>query len=137
MITNFSSIRSVPRRTALIALTCSLVLVSLPALQAAEAAMMTPPAPKAPSLPVTASFAKGTARDKGPYVLTLTNTSNDALKVTTTVLLSVAYHGSNKHWDLPEHLIAPGESWAIPDLTAGDKLTITAPGFAPLELTVP
>jgi hypothetical protein len=139
MITsNISSTRPAACRNALIALGCafSLALVSMPALKAADAAAVPPPAVKAPSLPLTSTFEKGTAAERGPYVLKLTNTSKDALKVNAKILLSVAFHMGSKNWDLPEHVIGPGQVWTIPDLTAGDKVTITAPGFAPLELTV-
>lgn len=109
----------------------------MPALKAADAAATPPPADKAPSLPLTATFEKGTAHEMGPYVLKLKNDSKDAIKVNVKILLSVAFHMGSKHWDLPEHVIDPGQVWTIPDLSAGDKLTITAQGFAPLELTVP
>ena len=33
--------------------------------------------------------------------------------------------------------IGPGQVWTINDLAAADTLTVTADGFAPLELTVP
>ena len=109
----------------------------MPALKAADAAAVPPPADKAPSLPLTATFEKGTATDKGPYVLKLTNTSKDTVKVNAKILLSVAFHMGSKNWDLPEHAIEAGQVWTIPDLSAGDKITVTAPGFAPLELVVP
>lgn len=140
MITsNTSSTRSAACRTALIALgwACSLAIVQLPVLKAADAAASPPPADKAPSLPLTATFEKGTAHEMGPYVLKLKNTSKDALKVSAKILLSVAFHMGSKHWDLPEHVIDPGQVWSIPDLSAGDKVTLTAQGFAPLELVVP
>ena len=109
----------------------------MPALKAADAAAMPPMAGKAPSLPLTATFEKGTAREMGPYVLKFKNDSKDALKVSAKILLSVAFHMGSKNWDLPEHVIDPGQVWAIPDLSAGDKISITAQGFAPLELVVP
>lgn len=139
MITNTSSPRSAACRTALIALGCafSLVLVSMPALKAADTAAVPPMAGKAPSLPLTTTFEKGTAREMGPYVLKLKNDSKDALKVNVKILLSVAFHMGSKHWDLPEHVIDPGQVWTVPDLSAGDKISITAQGFAPLELVVP
>jgi hypothetical protein len=140
MITsNTSSTRSAACRTALIALgfACSFAIVLLPALRAADSAAV-PQADKAPTLPLTSTFEKGTAGEKGgPYVLKLTNTSKDSLKVTAKILLSVAFHMGSKHWDLPEHAIDPGQGWSISDLSAGDKITLTAKGFAPLELVVP
>jgi hypothetical protein len=140
MITsNTSSIRSVLCRTALIALGCafSLALVQIPALKAADAAAAQPPACKAPCLPLTATYEKVTGGEMGPYVLNLKNDSKDTLKVSAKILLSVAFHMGSKHWDLPEHVIEAGQVWRIPDLSAGDKVTLTAQGFAPLDLTVP
>ena len=138
IIPNTSSTRSAACRTALIALGCAftLALVSMPALKAADAAAVPPPADKAPSLPLTATFEKGTGAERGPYVLKLTNASKDALKVNAKILLSVAFHGDSKARNLPEHVIDPGQTWIIPDLAAADKVIITAQGFAPLELTV-
>jgi hypothetical protein len=142
MITsNTSSARSTMGRIALLALGCAfainLAVVQVPAVKAAETAALQPAADKAPALPLTATFEKGTAADKGPYVLKLTNTSKDTVKVSAKILLSVAFHMGSKNWDLPEHAIEAGQVWTIPDLSAGDKITVTAPGFAPLELVVP
>jgi hypothetical protein len=138
-ISNTSSTRSAACRTALIALgcACSLAIVQMPALKAADPAAWQPLADKAPSLPLTATFEKVTGAERGPYVLKLKNVSQDTLKVTAKILLSVAFHMGSKHWDLPEHAIDPGQVWSIPDLSAGDKVTLTAQGFAPLELVVP
>jgi hypothetical protein len=138
MITNTSSPRSAACRIALIALGCAcLAIVQMPALKAADAAATTPMAIKAPSLPLTATFDKVVGAEKGPYVLKLKNDSKAELKVTAKILLSVAFHMGSKHWDLPEHVIASGQVWSIPDLSAGDKITVTAEGYAPLELVVP
>ena len=111
--------------------------MQMPALMAADAAATTPMAGKAPALPLTTTFEKVVGAEKGPYVLKLKNDSKDALKVEAKILLSVAFHMGSKHWDLPEYTIAAGQTWAIPDLSAGDKITVTAQGFAPLELVVP
>ena len=134
-----ASPRSVLRTTALIALGCALTLavLSAPALKAAGSATLQPLADKAPSLPVTTAFEKVKGAESGPYVLKVTNTSKDALKVTAKVLLAVAFHANDKARNLPEHAIEAGQTWSIPDLAAQDKLVITAQGFAPLELTVP
>ena len=138
-ISKTSSVRPAACRTALFAFGCalSLALVQTPALKAADPAAPQAPAVKAPSLPVTATFEKVAGAERGPYVLKLKNVSQDTLKVTAKILLSVAFHMGSKHWDLPEHAIDPGQVWSIPDLSAGDKITLTAEGFAPLELTVP
>jgi len=92
---------------------------------------------KAPSLPVTAVFDKSANAERGPYVLTVTNNAKDTLKVSAKILLSVAFHMGSKNWDLPEQAIEPGKTWTIPELTAGDKVTLLAQGYAPLELIVP
>jgi hypothetical protein len=125
---------------ALLALGCALTLSfgQVPAAKAADAATLQPlAADTAPALPVTTAFEKGPVGDKGPYLLKVTNTSKDALKVTVKVLLSVAFHADNKARNLPEHTIDAGQTWTIPDLAAADKVIITAKGFGPLELTVP
>jgi hypothetical protein len=140
MITsNTSSTCSAICRTALIALGCafSLAIVPTPALKAADAAAVQTLTDKAPCLPLTAAFEKIAGAENGPYVLKLTNVSKDPLKISTKVLLSVAFHGSTKTRDVPDHVIDPGQVWTIPDLAATDKVTITAEGFAPLELVVP
>jgi hypothetical protein len=133
---HISSPRSAVARVTLVAFGCALLLA--PALKATDATTMQPlAAEKAAALPVTTAFEKGPAGEKGPYVLKVTNTSKDALKVTVKVLLSVAFHADNKARNLPEQSIAAGGSISVPDLAAADKVIITAAGFAPLELTVP
>ena len=136
--TNTSPTRSAKCRTALIALGCvfSLALVAMPAAKAADTVALQPLADKAPSLPLTASFEKVTGGEKGPFVLKLKNDSKDTLKASAKILLAVAFHADSKARNLPEHAIAPGQAWSIADLVAGDKIVITAAGFAPLELTV-
>ena len=126
-------------RTALLALGCafSLALVPISTMNAADTATLQPLADKAPSLPLTATFEKVTGGEKGPYVLKLTNSSKDSIKVTAKVLLAVAFHADSKARNIPEHAIGPGQVWSISDLVATDKVIISAAGFAPLELTVP
>jgi hypothetical protein len=92
---------------------------------------------QAPALPLTATFDKGTDPDVGPYILSLKNTSKDAIKVSVKIHLSVAFHANNKDRTISEHSIDAGQVWTINDLAAGDKVTVTADGFAPLEVTVP
>jgi hypothetical protein len=125
-------------RTALIAFGCSLALTLLP-VSSAKASDM--PAFKAlddkvPALPLTASFAKTEGED-GPYVLSLKNTSADSIKVSGKVLLSVFFHADSKSRTIPEHAVDAGQVWTVTGLAANDKVVLTAPGFAPLELTVP
>jgi hypothetical protein len=138
-ISTTSSLRPAACRTALFAFGCalSLVLVQTAALKAADPAAPQAPAVKAPSLPVTATFDKVANAEAGPYVLNLKNNSQDALKVSAKVLLAVAFHMESKARMVPAHVIDPGQTWSIPDLAAADRITLTAEGYAPLELTVP
>jgi hypothetical protein len=133
------STRSYIFRAATIAIGCvlGLVLSNGPALRAAGQVPLQSLDDKAPALPLTSSFEKVEGAEAGPYVLKLQNTSKDALKVTAQVLTSLPSHANRKTRDIPEHVIEAGQSWSIPDLAASDKVTVTAPGFAPLELTVP
>jgi hypothetical protein len=130
---------SAMRGTALIALACAfgLAVVQVPAMKAADTTALRPMDDKAPSLPLSYTFEKVTDGDNGPYLLKLTNTSNDTIKASAQVLLSVASHANTKVRDIPEHAIDPGQVWTIDQLAATDKVTITAKDFAPLELTVP
>jgi len=138
-ISNSSLARPAIGRTALIALGCafSLAFVQIPAAKAGDTAALRPLDDKAPSLPLTAAFEKGTDPDIGPYILNLKNVSKDAIKVRVKIHLSVAFHANNKDRNLPDHVIDPGQVWTVSDLAAADKVTVTADGFAPLELTVP
>ncbi len=89
----------------------------------------------AAALPVTTSFAKAEG-EKGPYVLSIKNTSAAALKVSVAVVESVKSHAKpsdRKH----DYTIDAGKSAAVEGLAAHDKVTISAAGHAPLELTVP
>jgi hypothetical protein len=125
-------------RTALAALGVALALSMLPnpAARAANAPAMNAMDDKAPALPLTASFAKADGED-GPYVLSLKNTSDGAVKVSAKILLSVYFHADSKAKNIPVHTIEAGQVWTIPGLAANDKVTISGDGFAPLELTVP
>ncbi len=127
-------------RIALIALGCilSLTMAQIPAARAADInASLRPLDDKAPSLPLTADFSKGTDANVGPYILSLTNTSKDAIKVSVKIHLSVSFHASTKDRNISDHVIDPGQAWTINDLAAADTVTVTADSFAPLELTVP
>jgi hypothetical protein len=128
--------RSTSIASAAFALACVLALAQAPSARAADATMNSLE-DKAPSLPLTASFAKVTDPETGPYVLSLKNTSDGALKVTVKVLLSVYFHADSKARNIPEHAIGAGETWTVPGLAAADKVTVSASGYASLELTVP
>jgi hypothetical protein len=92
-------------------------------------------ADKAPALPVSSTFTK-VEGEKGPYVLAVKNTGAHALKVHVAVVESVKSHAKprdRKH----EYTIEAGAAASIEELAAGDKVTVSAEGFEPLELTVP
>ena len=134
---NRSSTRAVLCSSALLALGCAFVLaiVSTPALRA-ESGAAQPMVDKAPCLPLSASFEKAAGDENAPYVLTLKNDSKDAVKASAKVLLAVAFHAESTARNVSEHVIGPGETWTIDDLAKGDRVVVSAEGFAPLELTV-
>jgi hypothetical protein len=133
-----SVLRSTFNKAASIAVGCALglALIQVPAMRAADSTALRPLDDKLPSLPFAASFDKADG-DNGPYVLSLKNTSGDSIKASGSVLLSVAVHNNAKTRDIPEHTVGRDEVWTIPGLAVGDKVTIVAAGFSPLELTVP
>jgi hypothetical protein len=92
---------------------------------------------KAPALPLTVSYDKVSGTEDPPYVLKLKNVSKDPITVSAKVSPSVTFHAVEKTRDVPAHTIDAGQEWSIPGLAASDKVTVTAPGYAPLELTVP
>jgi hypothetical protein len=138
-LSNTSSTRSVVLRNALIVLGCSLILAvaQVQAVKAADTAVLQPLEDKAPALPLTYAFEKVTEGENGPYILKLKNASNDAIKVSAQVLSSVTFHANSRIRNFPDHVIDPGQVWTITELAASDKVTVSAKGFAPLELTVP
>jgi hypothetical protein len=133
-----TAVRSALNKAASIALGCALALmfIQFPATRAADFTALRPLADTLPSVPFTSSFDKADG-DNGPFVLSLKNTSGDPIKASGSVLLSVAVHNNAKTRDIPEHTVGRAEVWTIPGLAAGDKVTIVAAGFSPLELTVP
>ncbi len=129
--------RSARGRTVLLASICALgvACVVLPAARAGDKTATPAASENAPSLPLTATFDKGTPGERGgPFVLNLKNTSQEALKVHGKIQYAVAYHMNEKGREIAPHTIAAGETWSVSDLAAGDKITLMAPGFAPLEL---
>ena len=115
------------RSLTLLALACAFTLVSVPALSAADA----------PALPLKATFEKTASAEGAPFVLHLKNDSKGSLKVSGKVLLAVVHHAMDKARALPEQTIAAGGVLTIKDLSADDKVLLTADGFAPLEVRVP
>jgi hypothetical protein len=89
-----------------------------------------------PSLPLSASFSKVTGSEDAPYVLTLKNESSTPVKACAKILLAVAFHADSKARMVCNHPVGPGESWTIPGLAKGDRVTVSADGFAPLVLSV-
>jgi hypothetical protein len=121
-------------RCLLATLGLSFALAMLPAMaQAAGAAGAKSQAEK--TLPVTATFEKGASTEAPPYVLKVKNTSGSALKVSAMIQLSVVSHNRDKERK-EEQTIEAGKTWTIAELAAQDKVTLKAPGFAPLELVV-
>ena len=126
-------------KAALISLGCAFgfALALTPALRAAENATLQTRADATPAkaLPLTSTFEKSS--ETGPYILKLKNTSMDVVKVSAKVSQSVALHANAKDRNISDHSIDPGQVWTISELAATDKVTISADGYAPLELTVP
>jgi hypothetical protein len=139
IVSNMSVARPVLCATALIALGCAfcLAVVQVPTLKAADTMALQRLDDKAPSLPLSYTFEKVTDGENGPYALKLKNVSKDSIKVSAEVLSSVAFHANSRVRNFPDHAIDPDQVWAITELAATDKVTISAKGFAPLELTVP
>jgi hypothetical protein len=132
----YSWSRTFAAALAAIAFASALALVQGPAARAAGSSTLTSLDDKAASLPVSTSFAKADGED-GPYVLSVKNTSGSSISVSAKILLSVYFHADSKAKNIPAHAIDAGQTWTIPGLAASDKVTLSADGFAPLELTVP
>ena len=140
MLTSTNSpTRLTKSRTALLALGCSfaLALLAMPAVHATDSVALQPLADKAPGLPLTATFEKKAGAEGAPYVLHLKNESKASVKVAGQVLLSVSFHAVDKARKIAAHVVEAGAVWTITDLSANDKVILTADGFSPLELTVP
>ncbi|AOS45667.1 hypothetical protein Verru16b_02752 [Lacunisphaera limnophila] len=134
---NPKSVRLAARSRALLVLSCAtlLTLVAAPAVVAADAMTLQPLADKA--LPLSATFAKVEGTEGTPFVLTLKNDGHDALTVSGKVLLSVVHHAMDKARVLPEQTVAAGAVMTVKDLSGGDKVLLSAAGYAPLEVVVP
>lgn len=133
-------VRPAIRRIARLLLGATLLatIAALPSAKADPSPALTALADKGPALPVATAFSKDTSgKTEGPYVLTLTNTSRESLKLHVKIDESVLVHNRANTRKLPAHELAAGAEWKIDDLAAGDKITIHSKGFAPLELTVP
>ncbi|ACB76402.1 hypothetical protein [Opitutus terrae] len=126
-------------RTALLAVSCVFVLTlaQVPAMQAAEKSPK--PAKEEPTnkLPLTVSFDKGAGAEGPQYTLTLKNEGKETIKAKAEILYSVVVHNRPKSKPLPEHKLAAGETWVIPELASMDKVTVKAKGYEALEIVVP
>lgn len=88
--------------------------------------------------PLTHHIEKGTPGENGgPYAVVLKNTSNAALKLSATIIWSVASHNRAKTIELPARTLAGGETWTINDLAVEDRVIVAAEGFENLEVKVP
>jgi hypothetical protein len=87
-------------------------------------------------VPVTVAFEKA-AGDDGPYVMTVTNSSSDALTVQISVHQSVKSHNRPMNVNHPEETIAAGGSTNVKGLAAHDKVKITSKGHTEVEIVVP
>jgi hypothetical protein len=138
IMNNSNPVRSLNRSRMVLALACAigLTLASVPAMIAADTSAKQPLADKAPALPLTATFEKVASTEGTPFVLKLKNDSKDTLKLSGKVLLSVVHHAMDKARVLPDQVLEGGQVWTIKDLSAQDKVLVTAAGFAPLEVVV-
>jgi hypothetical protein len=116
------------RRSILFTVACALGLMLLPiaSLHAADKA-----------LPVTTSFEKNAHADGAPIVLHVTNTSHESLALSGKVLLAVVNHAMDKARPLPEHTLKAGETLTIKELSAEDKVLLSAHGYETLTIVVP
>lgn len=129
---------TIVRRFSLLALGSVLALGLLPATQAAGTEIRQPLAAEAKPLPFSTAFEKGEPGENGgPYVLVLTNTAAEALKVQGSIIWSVASHNRANTIKLPERVIEPGGTWKIADLAVEDRVVLTAEGYATLDVKVP
>ena len=138
--TKVSPTSPIIRSLALAALGAALILAIAP--RAAVAAAVNPTAytlsDKAPSLPLKATFEKVTSgENEGLYNLNLQNTSDASVTVTATILVSVPVHNQPKTRTMPAETIEAGKTWTIEGLASMDKVTLTAEGYAPMEVIVP
>ena len=134
-----SSSRSLLSRVAFATLGLVFVasLSGLPAVQAAETPSTAKHAEKTLPVPLAVTFEKVKDSEKGPNLLHLKNTSDKTIKASAKILLAVAFHADSKARMVPEEKVEAGKTWTISGLAAGDKVIVTAHGFAPLELLVP
>jgi hypothetical protein len=130
--------RPLHRRAALLVLGAALFsLAPFAAIAADDASAPQPLADQAAPLPLQATFHKTkSGENAGLFTLRLKNTSADTITATASIIVSVPVHNNPKVREEPAHAIKPGKSWSIRKLAAGDKVTVKADGFAPLELTV-
>lgn len=99
---------------------------------------MQPLADKAAPLPLKVTFRQShKGEDAGLFTLRLKNTSEQSVTASASIVVSVPVHNSPKIREEPAQEIKPGKTWSIKQLASGDKITVKADGFEPLEVTVP
>jgi hypothetical protein len=134
---NSHPLRSSSRNRALRALTCAfaLTLGSVSAIAATDSVTLQPLADKA--LPLSATFEKVESSDGTPFVLKLKNDSKETLQVSGKVLLSVVHHAMDKARVIPAQAVEAGQVMTIKNLSADDRVVLSAPGHIDLEVKVP
>lgn len=118
-------------------LVLSMVLFPATTVIGSNPASPQPLADKAPALPLTPTFEKVESAEGTPFVLKVKNDSKESLTLSGKVLLSVVHHAMDKARNLPEEPLPAGQVRTIQNLSPDDKVILTAPGFAPIEIKVP
>ena len=126
---------SLLRRLLALACIAGLPFVAV-SVSAADASAQQPRA-DAQVLPLSHSFEKVESAHGTPFVLKVKNDSKVTLKLSGHVLLSVVNHAMDKARKLPDVSLEAGKTWTIAELTADDKVVLSAAGYAPLEIRVP
>lgn len=133
---NISSPTSLLR--SLLASSCLAVAAFLTSSAFADTSANQPRADKAaPALPLSHTFEKSSDGSATPFVVKVKNDSKATLQLSGHVLLSVVNHATDKARKLPDHSLEAGKTWTISELTADDKVILSAAGYAPLEIRVP
>lgn len=91
----------------------------------------------AKTLPLSHTIEKVEGHESTPFVLHVKNDSQETLHLSGKVLLAVVNHATDKAKMLKEHKLEAGKTWKIKDLTAGDKVVISAAGYSDLTIEVP
>ena len=125
------------RRLLVLACVAGLPFVAVSVHAAGDAASQPRADQPLPALPLSHTFEKSPDGGATPFVVNVKNDSKATLKLSGHVLLSVVNHASDKARKLPDHSLEAGKTWTITELTADDKVILSAAGYAPLEIRVP